>query len=136
MLQLSFWIKLVIYNSSIWIEFAFRHWKKSILFIHQLFRASNVIVHKFVGHPVCSMWTLLVTAGLPVKERTVKHKASWIWNSIRKTPYYRSYLFGWCGPEQSRSIQKNRELGTSLSLPNFRRLIPPNLIWSHFQLYL
>ena len=52
MLQLSFWIKLVIYNSSVWIEFAFRHWKKSILVIHQLFRASNVIVHKFVGHPV------------------------------------------------------------------------------------
>ena len=52
---MSFRTKLAIYYSSIWIEFAFKSWKNSFLFIYQLLRALNATVHKFVVHPV-NVW--------------------------------------------------------------------------------
>ena len=52
--QLSFWIVLNIQYPSVWIEFAFKSWKKAFRFINQLFRASNAIVHIFAVHPVHS----------------------------------------------------------------------------------
>ena len=47
MRQMLFWIKLAIKNPSIWIEFAFQSWKKSIWVIHQLFRtfSQSLLVH-------------------------------------------------------------------------------------------
>ena len=140
MRQLLFWIKLATYNSSIWIEFAFKTLKKSIWVIHQLFRALNAIVQKFAVHPVKSLIILPNWRHLPPRTRRKRKSCGHFRSETILTRYFHcEFSFSSISSLLFQSLLKMRIRKTCQKLPRcvrccttcaWKREKRPNL-WQH-----